>query len=589
MLSNLKSRCRILSLALFVVSGALIGFAGVSRVIQNQYKRDYENKAMFLKIPVFSERQYIHISGQNIQVDQGSGSPRYKVGDQLRVLLVDFGGEEIKFRMGGIATQGFVEIIFKFDSNLQESFPNRDVFDRALQATFTEGLKYTDIEDAKKGFVDDQFERAVREIAGSASISRESVLKNIAPHVPAYQDAQREIENLKERIQDISGQLSQSQAENRKLDSELKTQQAEVSRLKSANSALQEKIDNSMSQASKLQEELRDAKGTAQGYQKELANLQRSMNLKVDSTRDLAMQITELGQAMRKLQKENEGLGSQISSLRTNLEAQQAANSRLAGEAEELKAANRQMQSTISTLTSNEDSLARQYLNLKNAKEKLDDFSQSVGFLRTRIVEEKTEGGVYYGKASVYLRNVLLGYLDWSLPVHLNHGESGSGEAIFSTESIDYVRVTPEERHILRSLGERLKIGMDLISNSATVKIKPEKDESSHEIGERDRATWRWVIQNQGTQDARLILAARLINRSSDEIPLLQQEHSLLSSNVVRQVRSYLHPIPLVTGIVIGFLLFGIVGIFRRSKSQNAPRKRPAASDQNSYTGRKQL
>jgi len=103
-----------------------------------------------------------------------------------------------------------VEVIFKFDSSLQEDFPNKDEFDNALRSTFTEGLKYTDLEDAKRGYVEDQFERAVQEISAVASVSRETVLKNIAPHVPAYENALRDIDNLKSRNQELSAHLTQS-------------------------------------------------------------------------------------------------------------------------------------------------------------------------------------------------------------------------------------------------------------------------------------------------------------------------------------------------------------------------------------------
>jgi hypothetical protein len=37
------------------------GLAGVSRPIQDKYRRNYENKALFLKIPVFGERQYVFL------------------------------------------------------------------------------------------------------------------------------------------------------------------------------------------------------------------------------------------------------------------------------------------------------------------------------------------------------------------------------------------------------------------------------------------------------------------------------------------------------------------------------------------------
>ena len=567
-MKNRESHLRVLCLMLALLFSAVPGIAGVSRAIQDEYKREYENKAMFLKIPIYAERQLISISGQNFRIDQGSGTPRFKVGDQLRVLLVDFGGDEIKVRLQGIATAGLVELGFKFDFSLQETFPNRAVFDRALRSTLTEGLKYTDLEDAKRSFVHEQFDRSVEEIAVSASISKESVLKNIAPQVPAYQEALREIEGLRDRAQDLSGQLSVSQSENRKLEAETKAQQAELARMKTANAALQEKIENYNSQLAKLGDEVRDAKGSAQGYQRELASIQRSLNLRVDSTRDLGMQITELGQAMKKLQKDNDSFVTQLSSLRTNLDAQQAANARLVSDSEELKANNRKLQSTIAELTSKEDSLAKRYLDLKTEKDKLDDYFRSISALRTEVVAESTQGGVHHGKTNVYLRNVLLGSLDWSMPAYLDYNESREGEAIFSADSIDYVRVSPEERRVLKTLGDKYRIRVDLASASGSVSITPSEKEAVRAIGERERASWRWTIQNSGTKDARLLLSARLINKDSNEIPLLQQERPVTSSNMVRQIRGYLQPIPLVAGIVIGFLVFGIVGVFRRPKNR---------------------
>jgi predicted nuclease with TOPRIM domain len=420
----------------------------------------------------------------------------------------------------------------------------------------------------------------VKDIASSASVSRETVLKNVAPLVPAYQDARRENDNLKDKIQDISSQLSQSQSENRKLESESKSQQADLTRLRNANAALQEKIDNSTSQISRLGDELKDVRGNAQGYQKELASLQRSLNIKVDSNRDLATQIMDLGQAMKKLQRENESLTNQIVSLRNNLESQQAANARLTGDNEVLRSENRKMQSTIGTLTSNKDSLANQYLKLKDEKERLDDFSKSIAAIRTLVVEDKTEDGYHSGRANVFVRNVPLGSLNWRIPLYLDHSESKSGEAVFSAESIDYVRINPEERLLLRSLGDKLKVRVDLATDSTTMVVTPESGELVHQVGERDKSTWKWSIKNQGSTDGRFFIAARLINKNSHEIPVFQRESNIAASNAVRQVRNYLQPIPLIVGIILGFLLFGIVGIFRRpAKAGNVSRRPPSDGD----------
>jgi hypothetical protein len=237
---------------LLLFSMRISAFAGVVHTIQEQYRQTYADKAVVLKIPVYSERQFIYFTGKNYRIDNGSGIPRYKVGDQLRVLGIDFSSDVIKFKMSGITAPGMIEIHFKFDAELQGNFPNRESFNQALQAVLTEGLKYSEIEDAKRAFVEDQFDRSVKSLADSASVSRDTVLQVIAPGVPAYQEARKDIDALRNKIQDLSGQLAGVQSENRKLESQLKDQQAETARMKSANAALQEKMASSLSQISKL-------------------------------------------------------------------------------------------------------------------------------------------------------------------------------------------------------------------------------------------------------------------------------------------------------------------------------------------------
>jgi predicted nuclease with TOPRIM domain len=569
---------------ILIIITAFSAFSGVSRRIQDQYKRDYENKAVFLKIPIYSERQLVHINDQKIQAEQGLGAPRFKVGDQMRILGVDFAGDEVKFKMGAIASAGVVEIVFKFSGALLETFPNKDVFDRALAVTFTEGLKYSDIEDSKHSFIEQEFDRSIRDIAGAASISRESVLKSIASQVPAYQDAQREIDNLRNKLQDVNGQLNQSQSENRKLDSTVKSQQSELTRLKNANASLQDKIDSSSLQVSKLGDDLRDAKGAAQGYQQGLASIQRSLNLKVEGNRDLASQIAELGQAVRKLQKDNDSLGNQLASTKTNLDAQHAANAKLMSENEGLKSSNEKMQSTIKTLTSSGDSLAKKYTDLQNAKQKLDDFSQLVKSLKTSIVEEKNEAGVRSGKANIFLKSTLIGVLAWHLPINIAPGKNNAGEVAFAAESIDLVKMTQEERHLLRTLGDRLKVRIDLTSADKSVDIKPEQSDSLRSVAERDRSTWKWNIGSSGSQDSRLLISARLVNQDSEEVSFFQEENSVAASNLIRQIRNHLQPIPLAVGAVIGFLIFGIVGVFRKPKHSGKTHSEPPA-----FTGPKGL
>ena len=109
------------------------------------------------------------------------------------------------------------------------------------------------------------------------------------------------------------------------------------------------------------------------------------------------------------------------------------------------------------------------------------------------------------------------------------------------------------------------------------------------EIGERERAAWRWSILNRGTQDTRLQLNLYLVNKNSDEVPVLKEEHLVLSSSVVRQFRNYLQPIPMGLGALIGFLLFAIVGAFRKGKKPHLPHPAARPSESSPYVGQKQL
>ena len=435
--------------------------------------------------------------------------------------------------------------------------------------------------------MEQEFERISREIATASGTDRDTVLKYVAPQLPAYQDAMREITNLQNRNQDLSRQVTQSQGENRKLESDSKNQQADITRLRNQASSLQEKMDSSASQLSKLSDDLRNARGLSQSYQRELSNLERSLKIKIDPNRDLAAQIAELGQVMQKMQKDNDDLQNENGSLHSNLDKEQSDNAKLSGENQDLKNSIRQKDDTIKTLSSKEDSLAHQYFMLKQTKENLENVTLSIANLNTRLIEEKTEGGFQSGTINAYLGDTLIGSFGWQLPERLNSNQEKEGNAFFSTESIDYVRITPEERHILQSLGESLKLHVSLVSRSDSMEVKPEKEGAVQQVGERDRATWRWHITNRGAQDTHLLLAAQLVNKNGDDIPLIQAEQLISTSTLVRQVRNYLQPIPMLLGAVLGSLLACITGLFRRVSHGGSTQREPMSKTP--YAGPKQL
>ncbi|MEJ2111117.1 MAG: hypothetical protein P8Z37_14640 [Acidobacteriota bacterium] len=134
-----------------------------------------------------------------------------------------------------------------------------------------------------------------------------------------------------------------------------------------------------------------------------------------------------------------------------------------------------------------------------------------------------------------------------------------------------------------------MKIRLALESLSPTMKVNTEEDPALHELGERESYTWNWRLQNSGNQDVHFVLSAHLVNNNAQDIALFQKEHVITSSNPIRLMRSYLQPVPVAIGVVLGFLLFGIVGIFRKPKSRK--RTPPPNADTNSkpYVSSKKL
>ncbi|MEJ2111118.1 MAG: hypothetical protein P8Z37_14645, partial [Acidobacteriota bacterium] len=316
--------------------------AGVDQSIQDHYKRNYENKAMFLKIPLYEEKQVVNVEGRAFQAESGVGRPLHKVGEQFRITEVDFRKDEIRFRMIAIDSPDEAEIIFNFPVELQENFPGREVFDRVLQSTFTEGLSYTDIEQAKLDFLKGEFNRSIDRMADATAIDSNTVLEKVAPLIPDYSKTARERDALSAKVQDVTDQLNKIKSDNLALESQLKERNDEITRIQNANASVRENLGSSKSQIEKLEAELRNTKEKAQTYQRQIEAIQQSLNVESDSNRDLT--------------RNNAELADRINALQNDLQELQSDNARFSDEIEDYKSEIGKMKSTINTLTSNKNS-----------------------------------------------------------------------------------------------------------------------------------------------------------------------------------------------------------------------------------------
>lgn len=237
-------------LSAFLVMGILaqyssVLFAGMDRVLQEKYRRRFENKALFLRIPIRAEKHVIYVGERGLDAERRPGNLfRFKVGDQVRVYNISFGGEEIKFKIGSLDATKQSDVIFKFPTSLQESFPEQ-VFDLTLANTFTEGLSYTDIDEAKQKFLGDQFDKMVSDLAATSNTSREFVMQALVEKVPAFASGKRELRNLEAKNGELQQQLGQLNSRIRNLELEQKQLHAENTRLRSQAEAIRSELNSS--------------------------------------------------------------------------------------------------------------------------------------------------------------------------------------------------------------------------------------------------------------------------------------------------------------------------------------------------------
>ena len=163
--------------------------AGVRRDIQSSYIQNYENKAMFLKVPIRGRRQIIQVSVSGSRLDPASITAplRFKVGDQVRITEVNFRGDSVRFKLSSLEFTRESELEFRFRQDLQDHFPQRGAFDITLKATLTEGLSYTDIESARQEFIEGEFDQFVEQLALSNNTSYDFVVTVLRDTIPDYQ------------------------------------------------------------------------------------------------------------------------------------------------------------------------------------------------------------------------------------------------------------------------------------------------------------------------------------------------------------------------------------------------------------------
>lgn len=528
--------------------------AGVRREIENWYVHNYENKALFLKIPIRGRRQIVHVSETRPTLDPGSAaSPLlFKVGDQVRITDVNFRNDSVRFKIASLETNGQGEIAFQFPRKLEQDFPQRGNFDVALEATLTEGLSYTDIDSAKEEFITSQFDQFVQQLARSNNTSDDFVMKTLGEKIPAYRLAASKLEEVEQELLEETEALQQIQSDLAPLKAELDQTRIQLSTLRAERDGFETKVKSAERQTDEFRKSTRE-------YEQQVESLVKNLNLKTSSATSLSARVKILNESITTFQQERIRRARELQDATTQLAEHQEKSQTLSKELQKTQKDRDKVWQDLRLLTSNRKSLEARYLAIQRENEKFQDASLLANSLYLKRRVESREEGLFQ-LADLYLLSQPIATLEIQIPPY-----AGTVHPVrFEVKSPEIVKFTEEERKIYEVLGETLKIQTSWQTRSDNLKIVLLDKEPLQTVGPREKIEWQWMFQGDISQPEQVSLVTHLISPDGTEIFLGSQDFTVSPGQMFARLRHSFSLISLLAGVVLALAALGLVFTFRK-------------------------
>ena len=358
--------------------------AGVRQDIQRSYIQSYQNKAMFLKVPVRGTRQVIHVrvSGSRLDPVSVTDPLRFKVGDQVRITEVEFRGDAVRFKVSSLDLNGKSELEFRFRKDLQDHFPQRGAFDITLKATLTEGLSYTDIESARHEFIEGEFDQFVEQLARSNNTSSDFVVTVLRDRIPDYQALRLEMDETKSMLQKAEEDLQQEKRSRLQVESEFTRLEGQLGQGRSELDRLEDERKTLMAETDRL----------SRDYENQVKRLIETLNIKTSSASSLEAQVEVLNDSLGTFRNERLTRAREIQGLNEQLSGLGEMNRALSEDMERVQGEKAKLWDDFSVLTSNRQGLEGRYAELLQENEQLQNASLlDDSFSLKRRIERREE------------------------------------------------------------------------------------------------------------------------------------------------------------------------------------------------------
>jgi peptidoglycan hydrolase CwlO-like protein len=555
--------------------------AGVRREIERGYADRYQNKAMFLKVPVRGARQQLLIRASGMTIDRSNMSQplTFKVGDQVRITRVNFRDASIHFTVAAIDMSSEAEVVFVFPSSLQSEFPEQQSFDAALSDAFTEGISYTDIDSAKEQFIRDQYDDLIQQFASATGSTTDFVIKTISEKNPEYQAARSEAERSRGRVQQLEQELRDEKRARSSSESELQNLRRELAQARTSVSSTREEVQRLSDQRRTLEQQVKQLQATNEEHERQVTILWRSIGVDTRANADLGKRVEAAGKNFESLRSERSGLTQKLEQVNKQVEGLQNSNKKLTDDLKTARDENKKMATDIRTMTSDRSSLQARYLETRNRKDVLETAEALAGALNIRKrVEKREEGNFQIGE--VYLATRKIGVLESRIP----DGPNQVVPVRFSLNSPDTVEFSEEERRLYQALGTKLTVET-LWSASGELQAVLSDSQAKQQLAPRETASWTWALQGEILQPEAASLMYVITDANGQRIPLSTLDFTIYPAGMWAYVKRSFSWISLLAGIVLGVGAFALAFSFRGARTPPSRKK----SSEPEYVTQKKL
>lgn len=525
--------------------------AGVRGDIQDLYIQNYENKAMFLKVPIRGTRQIIHVRVSQSRLDSASitNPLHFKVGDQVRITEVNFRGDSVRFKISSLDLTQESELEFRFRQDLQDHFPQRGAFDITLRGTLTEGLSYTDIESARQEFIDIEFQQFVQQLSLSSNIPPESVATVLRDKITDYQALKLETEKTQKTLQKTEDHLQQEIRTRLQVEAEVSRLETSLNQVQSDLAQLENEREILVAETERLNED----------YENKIKGLIETLDINTSSSASMEAQVDTLSESIGVLQTERLTRTREIQDLKEQLSELKETTRVLSEDLGQAQTEKEKLRDNFSILTSDRRSLEGRYASLVQENEQFQNAALlDNAFSLEWKIQHREEKELRV--ADLYLLTQQIGTMEMALmPI-----EGVVHPVRFTAASPNTVKFSLNERRILELLGEPFKIETTWETRSDNLQIVLLDKNSIQSVSPRETIEWPWMFQGKVTQPEPASLSIHLISSNGTKIFLDSQDTTVSSAQMITRLRYSMSPMSLLIGTIVGILVCGIVLRFRK-------------------------